>query len=168
MTFPLSGYGYRPAGAIEIPGIDPDWLTVPKHEHEAMVSGQDIKELEMPVAQGESQPFAAMLFLHGSSSNTFTLTLSAPEGSLGGFMVQALNSSGTYVTRSFGADNFNTAVGTFRVGISGTLESWHPVRVEGMIVAGLAGQLRLRVNGTATVKAGSFLHGFKQHDARAV
>lgn len=169
MTFPSTGSLYHPGAVFELPGFDPDWATVPKHEHEtADSSGLEISELELPIAQGESLPFAAMLFLQGSGSGAVSVQVNTPVDSIGGFMIQFVSSGNTYNSRSFGADRFNTNITNIRNGTTGTLESWHPVRIEGMVVASMAGLLKLTVTGSTTIKAGSFLKGYRQHDSRPV
>lgn len=177
MTFPPSGTYYRPGGGIEIPGLDPDWETVPKREHRIFSgggSGETVadKELYLPLAQGETVPFDAMLFFHGDSSKSVLIIVNAPTGSLGGFIVQGIGSGGEYQTKSYGADDFNSPVDAVKAGVDGDLESWHAVHIEGMVVAGAAGRLRISAqtasSSSTTLKAGSYLKGFRQHDARLV
>lgn len=169
MTFPSTGSLYHPGAVFELPGFDPDWSTVPKHEHQLLDSeGAEIEELELPIGQGESLPFAAMLFLQGAADATVTLQVKAPQDSIGGFMVQGV-SNGAYRTLSFGADNFNTSLSNeFLNGLTGTLESWHPIRIEGMVIAKIAGLIKVSIAGDVTVKAGSFIKGYRQHDSRPV
>lgn len=152
---------FRPDGGLEIPGFDPDWETRVKH-----VEDEDLDPLQLPIAEGETLPFVCMLFLEGSPSSTCSVRVSAPENSIGGFMLQGVNGDGDYETLSFGADDFNSNVGSLQCGIAGTLASWHTVRIEGLVGAGAPGIVRVQAIGATVAKPGSFLKDRRLYDSR--
>jgi hypothetical protein len=151
---------FHPGGNLEIPDFDPFWETRVKH-----VDDDDLDPLETPVAEGESFPFEATVFVSGSAASTCTLTVAAPANSNGGFMAQGINSSGDFETFYFGADDFGSGVGPFQAGISGTLTSYHTIRIEGFVGAGAPGLVKITVAG-ATVKPGSHIHPLRIRDSR--
>jgi len=168
MNYVQTGYTYHPGAAVEVPGFDPDWSTSVKHQHQS-AGDTDFRDLELPANKGETLSFACMLFLEGDFENTVQIQVQAPEESLGGFMVQGIRDTGSYETRSYSADVFNTDTEEeWQAGVEGSLESWHAIRVEGMVIAKTTGMLKVRVSGTTEVKAGSFLKGYRMHDSRAV
>jgi len=163
-----TGYLFHPGAANQIPGFDPDWNLSVKHQHQS-AADVDFADLELPVNEGETLPFACMLFLEGDFEDVVTINVQAPEDSRGGFMVQGILASGTYSTVSYSADVFNADTeDEWQAGVDGSLTSWHAIRVEGMVSAQTTGLIKVRVSGTTEVKAGSFLKGYRQHDSRAV
>lgn len=147
-------------GAYEIPGLDHRWETKVKH-----VDDDDLDPLSLPVADGNTFPFEAMLFLEGSAAATCTVTVSAPSNSNGGFVISGLDDTDTWVVNAYSADGFGDAQGPYRAGISGTLTSYLPLHIEGWVGAGAPGQVRITVSG-ATVKQGSILRPVRIGDSR--
>lgn len=157
-----SGYSFLPAANYEIPGFDPFWETAALHRDWEDDDSQE--RLELPLAAGETLPFAAMLFLSGSS--TCTILVNAPENSNGGFYISGLDDGGSYALATYGADNFNAHTAElWQVGVSGTLEGWSTIRIEGVVGAGAEGTLKISVS-SGRIKAASFIKGFRQYDGR--
>lgn len=155
-----SGLVFHPDGAFEVPGLDHRWETKVKH-----VDDDDLDPLALPVAEGNTFPFEAMLFLEGSGSGTCTITVSAPPDSNGSFKISGLDDSDTWVVNVYNANQFSAAQGPYRAGLSGTLTSYLPVQIDGWVGAGAPGLVRITVSG-ATVKQGSLLRPVRIGDSR--
>jgi hypothetical protein len=167
-TYAPTGNVYSPGAAYEVPGFDPEWSTSVKHQPQD-ADDTDFQDLELPVNKGETLPFACMLFIEGDFEETVQIQVQTPDDSLGGFMVQGILDTGAYATKSYSADVFNADTeDEWAAGVEGSLTSFHALRVEGMVIAKTTGMLKVRVSGTTTVQAGSFLKGYRMHDARNV
>lgn len=154
---------FLPDAQTPIPGFDPYWETRPLHI-DVGTDGSSIDQIALPIGDGETVPWTCFLALGGDTS--CTITVWAPPNSNGGFSIQGYNASSVYTLKQYGADQFGTATSdTWKVGISGTLEGWAPIWIDG-IVRGPAGLLRVTTS-AGTMKSGSIVRNFRIFDSRA-
>ena len=144
---------YHPGGAQEIPEGDFGWKTYEKRLEEIVVSEQDIddiyQEIRHALAEDESIEFSLELFLSGFSAGNSALKVIVPADSTGGFTHQGAAVSG-YATTAFGADDFNTFVGSLRGGTGGTLLGYDVHTVFGSVEAANPGLLRFQLQTTSS------------------
>ena len=145
---------YHPGGAQEIPETDYGWKTYEKRLEEIVVSEQDIdniyQELRHPMAEDESIEFYLELFLTGFAAGNSALKIIVPTDSTGGFTHQGSTLSAGYITIAYGADDFNTFVGSFRGGAGGTLLGYDVHTVFGEVKAANPGLLRFQLQTTSS------------------
>ena len=144
---------YHPGGAQEIPETDYGWITYVKQLGETVVSEKDIddiyQELRHALAEDESIEFSLELFLTGFAADNSALKVVVPADSTGGFTHQGSALSG-YAITAFGADDFNTFVGSFRGGTGGTLLGYDVHTIFGSVKAGNPGLLRFQLQTTSS------------------
>lgn len=106
----------------------------------------NIEEIEIPVASGETVYFCWKIYVSGSPSQNYGVCVHTPTNPTGGFQVRAKSVAGTYEGGAFGADDFNTSAGVFSGGVEGTLLSYQAVVVEGVFGNGpQPGMFRLQL-----------------------
>lgn len=116
---------YHPGGATEIPNTDYGWETYMKRISEIVVSGSDIddiyQEVRRALAPDETLEWTLELHLTGAAAINSLIKVVTPTSSVGGFTHWGMNVAASFQNNAYGADDFNTFVGSLRGGAGGVL-----------------------------------------------
>ncbi len=109
-------------------------------------------DMQAEIAPGESVQFVFNVFLSNQTTSTVRFNIGVPNNPNGGFQIIGANLCGSVFGTSYGADDFNTAVGSLRGGVPGTLLGYDTVVVTGNLAAGAQpGLLKLSISGAVNV-----------------
>ena len=136
----FTGESFLPSGATEIPETDYGWETYIKRMPEIVVSGSDIddqyQEVRRALAPDDTLEWTLELHLTGAAAINSSIKVVAPTGSVGGFVHWGMNMAGSFQNNAYGADDFNTTVGSLRGGAGGSLLGYDVHTFQGSIKCG--------------------------------